>query len=342
MWYRIYKERTLIYTLSWRLTLHYIDITNTDLRTSRICLGTAGLGTAISRDDSFRLLDVFVAEGGNFLDSAHNYADWASDIRGMSERTIGEWLSTRGCRDSVVVATKGAHPRLDAMNIPRLSRQGIFSDLTESLEFLKIDTIDLYWLHRDDPTTPVSEILDVLEDARNRKMIRWYAASNWTTARLKEAADYAKRAGIPGMVASQVGWSLATLRPGAIGDPTMLFVNDEIHAYHESTGMPLIPYSSQANGFFSGKYSRPKPNEPLSGVLQLYGTEENFLRLERVNELSRQLGCTTNQIALAYLMSQPFPVIPIAGCRIPEQVADSCRAVDIKLTDDQIRQLRLL
>jgi aryl-alcohol dehydrogenase-like predicted oxidoreductase len=310
----------------------------TDLRPSRICLGTAEFGTGINRDDSFALMDAFLEAGGNFLDSAHIYADWLSETKGMSERTIGEWMSSRGCRDRVIVGTKGGHGNVPFV-APRLAPQQIHEDLTESLRRLQIDHIDLYWLHRDDTSIPVEQILDTLETERRAGLIRWYAASNWTTSRLREAARHAQLRGIPGMVASQIRWSLATIDRESVEDKSMLDMDDESWGFHRETDLSVVPYSPQAAGFFSGKYSLDRSESGRPEVRKCYGSQANWNRLERAHKLARELQCTANQIALAYLVSQPFPVFPITGCRSLEQVSDSCTAATIHLTPEHVKYL---
>ncbi|NQU43712.1 aldo/keto reductase, partial [bacterium] len=139
-----------------------VHFPGTDLDPSVICLGTGGYGSSIPRDQSFQLLDGFFERGGSFLDSAHVYAAWIPNGAGASERTIGEWQEDRGVRDRIIIGTKGGHPELDKMRVPRLSPPEIERDLFESLERLRTDRIDLYWLHRDDPATPVDVIMDAL------------------------------------------------------------------------------------------------------------------------------------------------------------------------------------
>ncbi|MGQ9524593.1 MAG: aldo/keto reductase [Armatimonadota bacterium] len=316
-----------------------IAVAGTDLVVSRICLGTGGLGTRVSREDSFRILDAYVELGGNFIDTAHVYGNWDSPIPGMSEKTIGEWLAERGCRDQMVIATKGGHPAIDRMDVPRLSRDEVMSDLFESLERLGVECVDLYWLHRDDPSRPVGELIDTLAYARARGLINWYGVSNWSVARIREAREYAARHGIQDIVASQVGWSLADRVRETLGDPTLVFVDDEIRRYHEETGFPLMAYSSQANGFFSGRYRRGEPADPSDAVLRAYGSEDNFAKLERAVQLAQQLGCSANQVALAYLIAQRFPVFPIVFCRTLEQLRDSCAAAELHLTPEQVHYL---
>lgn len=135
--------------------MQLIHLPATALNVSPICLGTGEIGTRLDRNASFRLLDAYVDAGGNFLDTAHVYGDWVKDVeRSICEKTIGAWLQSRANRARIVLATKGGHPDLHTMNVPRLSRAEIIQDIDESLQFLQTDVIDLYWLHRDDPLCP--------------------------------------------------------------------------------------------------------------------------------------------------------------------------------------------
>src|SRR5215218_9277291 len=123
---------------------------HTQLMVSPICLGAVNFGVPLSQSDSFALLDAFFDQGGNFLDTARVYSEWRPGGANASESTLGAWMRQRGRRDSMVVATKGAHPDLKAMHIPRLSQADIQADIEASLKYLQTDVIDLYWLHRDD------------------------------------------------------------------------------------------------------------------------------------------------------------------------------------------------
>ena len=130
--------------------MKYKNIPHTDLYPSVICLGTVSFGTSLDTSTAFHKLDTFFEHGGNFIDTAHIYGAWDSDSLGRSEKILGQWVKERGVKENIIIATKGAHPLLSAMRIPRLSRQNILTDLDESLRCLQRETIDLYWLHRDD------------------------------------------------------------------------------------------------------------------------------------------------------------------------------------------------
>lgn len=311
----------------------------TDLDLSRVCLGTPEYGSSIETESAFKLMDTYLELGGNFLDTAHIYADWQCDILGMSEITIGKWVASRKCRDAVVVATKGgSYTATDPR--PRLSTQQLTEDLEKGLDRLKLDCVDIYWLHRDDPTRPVEEILYTAELLKSKQYLRYYAASNWTWQRLEEARICSQLNGYTGFVASQIQWSLADVVPEAIVDKTQAQMDSDTYRYHADTGLAQVPYTSQAAGFFSGKYSRSNQSVGRQDVYNAYGTETNWARLDRACELATDLGCTTNQIALAYLINQPFAVYPIVGCRNMDQLMDSCKAADLFLTAEQVAFLR--
>jgi aryl-alcohol dehydrogenase-like predicted oxidoreductase len=303
----------------------------TDLSPSVICLGTALLGTTIPLEDAFRLLDAFVDAGGTFVDSAHCYADWLGGERSVSERTIGSWMRARGNRREVIVGTKGAPPEMGSMRL-RLSPAEISKDLIESLEYLGVDAIDLYWLHRDDPSRPVAEILGVLDEHVRAGRIRFFGCSNWTAPRMAEAIEHAAKAGIRGFVASQNMWSLAQPVPGAIGDRTIVCMGDAEVAFHRRHGMAAVPFSSQAGGLFA-KMEQGVQAPPV------YRSDENRRRFERALLLAQRHGRSVNDVALAYLTSQDFPVFPIVGCRTMGQLAASIGAAAFRLEPQEVRYL---
>ncbi len=197
-------------------------ITGTDLHASVICLGALPFGVTLSEDLSFTLMDRFLAEGGNFIDTALVYGEWLPDGKGRSERTVGKWVKQRRTRDRVIIGTKGAHPRLSSMDVPRLARDEIVADLDESLGNLQTDYIDLYWLHRDDPRRPVAEILHTLNEQGERGKIRYFGCSNWRLDRIQAAQDYAAEHGIRGFAGNQLMWSLAVPNHAALFDPAMV------------------------------------------------------------------------------------------------------------------------
>jgi aryl-alcohol dehydrogenase-like predicted oxidoreductase len=318
--------------------MKYTTIPTTELKPATICLGTVGIGSKLEQAASFELLDAYLDQGGNFIDTAQVYSDWLPGERSSSEKTIGRWLNQRRNRDNIILATKGAHPGLATMHIPRMSRQEIIHDLDQSLRHLQTDIIDLYWLHRDAPNHPVEDILETLNDQVKAGKIRYFGCSNWRTERIKAAQEYAAHHGLQGFAANQARWSLAHVDPEAISDKTTVVMDEAMVQYHRQTGLAATPYTAQAQGLFqklaSGAAGQIDPNSR-----RVYPAAENQRRFERVRRLAADTGLSITQIVLGYLQSQPFVTIPIVGCRTLDQLNDSLQAADIRLTPDQLRYL---
>lgn len=312
-----------------------VTITGTELTVSSICLGAADIGSKIDRETSFRLLDLFVDLGGSFIDTASVYADWRPGPRSCSEKTIGEWLERSGKRERVVIASKGAHPHLDAMHIPRLSRADILHDVEASLRNLRTDMIDVYWLHRDDPARPVGAILDVLDELVRAGKIRCYGCSNWSAARIAEAQAYAAERGMDGFCADQMRWSPAVVEWKHVDDKTTVAMDDALYDHHVRTGMAAVPYSSQAGGLFQ-KMAEGRVEQMPSGQWRMYGSCENRARYVRIRELAERLSASITGIVLGYMQSHPFVVTPIVGCQSPAQLEDSLGACDVRLTAAEV------
>jgi aryl-alcohol dehydrogenase-like predicted oxidoreductase len=297
---------------------------------SRIALGSVFFGSDVSEADSFAVMDAFAEAGGTFLDTAHVYAAWLDYGVGASERTVGNWLRARGNRDRMVVATKGAHSPITAKEkVGRCSRADLEQDLGESLERLGLDCVDLYWLHLDEPARPVGEIIESLAALRESGRIRAYGASNWSTARIQAANEYAAAHGLPPFAASQPWFSLGALAADPAGD--------QLLHWHRASALTMIPYSSQANGYFGaenaawaeGGFAGDPPRA------KSFDSPANRRRLQRAMALAKAKGCTANQIALAYLLSQPFTIFPIIGTSNPAHAREAMGAAGLRLTAEE-------
>ncbi|MDA0989150.1 MAG: aldo/keto reductase [Verrucomicrobia bacterium] len=316
-------------------------IPGTGLELFPLVLGTGLFGSATPEDEAYAILDAYVQAGGNVLDTASVYASWLPGGTGKSERTLGRWLRDRNLRDAVVLSTKGAHDDNDTGE-SRMQFDLLENDLAQSLDRLQTDYIDLYWLHRDDPSVPAREILGWLKHFKDQGLIGAVGCSNWTLARIAEANRAATEHALPTFCASQIGWSLARTAP--VGPAGMLFMDEATRRFHRDQQFPLFAYSSQANGFFSGKYvagMRPEDRKPgiRPWVIDRYGSDLNYARLERAQTLGKLLGASANQIALAWLLGQPHPVFPMLGPSSAQQVADSLRALQLSLDVRQLAEL---
>ena len=286
------------------------------------------------------MLDKFIDAGGNFIDTANIYGKWLPEGTNISEILLGEWLQERGNRDEIIIGTKGGHPNLSSMDQPRLDREDIIQDLNESLDSLKTDYIDIYWLHRDDENKPVSEILDILNEQVEKGKIRYFCCSNWSVDRIKKAQNYAQEQDLESFVANQMRWSLAEPNLEAIEDETLVAMNDQCYKYHQENNFTAIPYSSQAKGFFTKLHQYQGNVDKLNQNLkEVYGNEKNLKRYQRLVELSNYLSRSVSEIVLGYLISQPFPVIPITGFSKESQLEDSIRGADLILNQQALNYL---
>lgn len=309
----------------------------TDLKVSQLCLGTNRFGTSTPEQEAFALLDTFYEQGGNFLDTALVYANWLPDVpESASEKTIGSWLRSRELTGRIVVATKGGHPDLATPQVSRLSAKDLAGDIEKSLSHLQVDAIDVFWLHRDNPEVPVADILGALNQAVERGYIRYFGPSNWHAPRIREALEYARGHGLKGFVANQPMWSLAAVNEGSV-DANLVVFDDDALALHRESGLAVIPYSAQAQGFFS---KLTASQEIPEGVRQRYMNDLNLKRSSRLEELAQRYSIPNAHIVLSYLTSQSIPVVPVVGCRTLAQLSESMAAVHMTLTSDELEYLQ--
>jgi len=206
----------------------FIRITD-ELSVSKLILGTVNFGTMVDEAASFAIMDAYFARGGDTLDTAKVYGSWNPSGISLSEVTVGNWLKARGLRDRVKIITKGCHPILGQPG-PRVNAACVKADIEESLLRLQVEVIDHWYLHRDDETVPVEEIIDALECQRKQGHIRSYGASNWSTARIEAANAYAEAIGAQGFTSSQINWSLAQGNPEAMAPQGLVSMTPEIAA----------------------------------------------------------------------------------------------------------------
>lgn len=316
------------------------QIPRTNLHASTLALGTDYLGTTVSREDSMRLMDRYVEAGGNVIDTAEMYARWLPGGDHQSETVIGKWLRERpGLREQIIISTKGAHPVLTTMHIPRLSKAEIEADLDSSLERLGIECVDLYWLHRDGPGYPIEEILQSLESFRRAGKIRHAGFSNWTHARASEAFETARKLGVEGFVASQNLWSLAEMNLAA-ADPTAAFVEEPFARWHAEHRCAAFPYLSHANGYFRRLERGTLDQVPAdSRARSFFDNPENRQRYQRIRHVQEKYGYTLSQVVLGYLTNHPFPVFPLVGPKTLADLEDSLTSVDAKLSAEDLAYL---
>ena len=316
--------------------MNKIILGETDLAVSALCMGTVYFGSQLNDAASFSMLDHFTALGGNFLDTARVYADWLSPAeKQASERCIGRWLKARGLQEQVIVATKGGHPPMCGPGGPTLSLAELTQQSNESRRNLGLDTLSLYYLHRDDPSRPVAQIMDALFELQDRGVIRHIACSNWRAERIREANAYAAHCGRPGFVAVSNRWSLARIVP-SVGDPTIVITDDELYRMHQEENLPLLPFTSMANGYLS-KLAGDRPMSP--DVRAQYDLAENEGIARRARSLGEQKGMTVAQVAQCFFYAQPFQVIPVASFSSNAQMEEAAAATRMTLTAQECEWL---
>jgi aryl-alcohol dehydrogenase-like predicted oxidoreductase len=289
-------------------------------------LGTGSFGTGIPGAAAFEQLDRFYEQGGTFLDTARVYAAWIPGGDQASEKTIGAWIKGRKNRDRIVISTKGAHPDLKTMDVPRMKKDLVRRDLEESLTALGTDCIDLYFLHRDDPATAVTEILDMLEGFRKEGKIRRYGCSNWKLDRVEAADREARRLGYEGFISNQLLWCAADVNVSGIGDKTLVAMDRETFAYHKGTGKSVMAYMSACKGYF---VKRLRGLPPGPGLEAMYGNPSNEALLKAFPAWETALRASAASIVLAYVMAAPFPSAPVASFSSPAQLDEGLAAADL-------------
>ena len=307
----------------------YGDIGGLDKPVSRLVLG----GFSIDRMDTVRSkFDAFLAAGGNAVDTGHVYGE------GSSERAIGKWLLETGRREEIVIITKGVHPNLSDW-VTRVNPVAIAQDLSESRERLGVETVDLYLLHRDDPDAPVGPLVECLNEHTAAGRIRAFGVSNWTHSRIEEANAYAAARGLLGFSASSPHLALAAA--GEFLYPGCVSVSDDADAlaWYRENRFPLLAWSSQAGGFFSGRFT-PEVRENAAMVGQYY-SEDNWERLRRARSLAQRRGCTPTQAALAWILHQPLNIFAIFSTNKMPHLAECLAALDIRLTPKETAWLSL-
>lgn len=315
--------------------MQYGNIAGVKKPVSRLIQGN----TMISEQDldyAFQLLDDVFELGCNAFDTAHIYGN------GSCERALGKWMKARRNRDKVVVITKGAHHNADRR---RVTPYDITSDLHDSLARLQTDYIDLYLLHRDDPSVPVGPIVEVLNEHLRAGKILAFGGSNWTHDRVRKANAYAKKHGLVPFSASSPNFSLAEMveEPWSecvsIGGPK----NREAQEWYRRNKMPVLAWSSLAGGFLSGQFTPEQiaalPKDCPDIYCRCYRSKANLKRLERAFTLAKKKGTGVPQIALAWLLHQPLLVFPLVACRNRAEFAANCEAFDISLTPEEVAWL---
>ncbi|RZS37905.1 aryl-alcohol dehydrogenase-like predicted oxidoreductase [Herbihabitans rhizosphaerae] len=303
-------------------------IAGTDLDVFGINLGGNVFGWTADERESFAVLDAYAEAGGNFLDTADQYSQWApGNSGGESETIIGRWLAARGARDDVVIATKvGGRDGLHD-----LTAGTIAAAADASLGRLGVDTIDLYYAHFDDLNTPIEETLGAFDALVRAGKVRHVAASNLSAERLAESLSISSSNEFTRYVALQPHYNLVE-RGGYESQYA------DLVARHD---LAVLPYFSLAKGFLTGKYrsAGDAPSGPRAAGALAYLDERGSRVLAALDEVAAGHSVKPAAVALAWLRAQPAVVAPIVSARTPEQLADLLPGATLELTEDEVTAL---
>jgi aryl-alcohol dehydrogenase-like predicted oxidoreductase len=272
------------------------------------------------------MFDDYFAKGGNTFDTAYIYGG------GLMERLLGQWIKLRGVRDQVNVIVKGCHT-------PWAYPSALTVQLKESLQRLQIETADIYMMHRDNPEVPVGEFVDVMNDHVKAGRIKAFGGSNWTLARVSEANEYAKKNGLQGFSVVSNNFSLARMVNPVWGG-CIAASDPESRAWFRQTQLSLLSWSSQARGFFLPGRAAPDKLEDKE-LVKCWYSDDNFQRLARAKELAEKKGVSPINIALAYVLAQPFPTFALIGPRQLEETRTSMPGVTVDLSEQEVKWLNL-
>ena len=294
-----------------------IKLANTDLTLYPLCLGGNVFGYSADKENSEAVLSFYADNGGNFIDTADMYSQWApGHIGGESETIIGDWMAKRGNRQKMIIATKVA--KLDTR--PGLKAANIKAACDESLKRLKSDYIDLYYAHQDDLNTPIEESLGAFDELIKAGKVRYIAASNFTPERLQDSLDISKSNGLSSYIASQDQYNLLDREYEKGLMPTI-----------EKNNLSQIPFYGLARGFLTGKYRPGVSVESVraTGVANSYANDRGWKMLEKLDQIAREKNCSVAAVSLAWLRAQPTVATPIASATKLEQIKEIMQIIEL-------------
>jgi aryl-alcohol dehydrogenase-like predicted oxidoreductase len=300
------------------------------LEVSPLAFGGNVFGWTADETMSFRLLDAFVAEGFNLIDTADVYARWVQGLEGgESEAIIGKWLKRSGKRQSVIIATKvGKEMGPDKKG---LSRSYIFQAVEESLRRLQTDYIDLYQSHEDDTQTPLEETLDAFDRLIQDGKVRAIGASNFSAKRLAEALQVSEQYGYPRYQSLQPLFNLYD----------RIDYEKDLEPLCREKELAVISYFSLASGFLSGKYRSEADlaDRARADIVKKYLNARGYRILEALDKVAQQHNVTPAQAALAWLIAQPTVTAPIASATNLEQLNQLIQAATLELDPSSMELL---
>ena len=315
--------------------MNYRYLGKTGLKVSELCLGamTFGRENEATEEESFQMMDRFVASGGNFIDTANVYST------GISEEIVGRWLKKQH-RDDLVMATKVRFPMGSGANDQGLSRKHILSSVEASLRRLQTDYIDLYQVHCWDEKTPLEETLSTLNDLVRKGVVRYVGASNFSGWQLQRAIDESRACGWERFVCLQPQYNLLCRS-----------TEWELIPLSLREGLGIIPWSPLRGGWLSGKFKRGMTAPPEGSRIELaekkdwgekwsaYNNEGTWRTLDALHEVAASVDRSPAQVAINWLLQKPGVTAPIIGARRIQQLESNLGSTGWVLSPDQVAKL---
>lgn len=291
-----------------------------------------GTGNAVvsgtDKEAAFACLDLAWQYGFRVFDSAHIY--------GNAEENLGSWLLSRGYREQAVLLDKGCNPGMEG-SCDVFSAATVRGQIEESFRRLRTDHIDCYLLHRDDERRSVGEIVEILNEYKEKGKIDAFGGSNWKRERIEEADRYAKEHGLAGFTLVSPCFSLAELKRDIWGGSVKLSgkENEGFRRYLKESGKAVFCYSSLARGYLSGKFDtrggRRIEDCLPSAPIREYDCPENRARLARAEKMAKEKGCTVSQLCLKWILVQGLNAFPIVGPSTEEHIRECAEGLDVPL-----------
>ncbi len=305
-----------------------IPLSQTGVEVSALAMGSTNFGSKCSEAQSFALLDQYFEAGGTFLDTANNYSHWAPGCQGgEAEMVIGHWLQKRSNRAQIFLATKAG---FDSGDVDRgLRAEQIEGECEKSLRRLGVETIDLYYAHKDDPTTPLEETLTAFDRLVKAGKVRFVGASNYLAWRLAEAKAVSDAHSLVSYCCIQQRFTYLRPKPGASFGP-QLAANDDLLQYVQAKDMTMLAYTPLLHGAYT-RQDRELPEQ--------YQNEDGSVRLRTLQAVANELGATANQVVYAWMLQQTPAILPILGVSTSEQLTENLAGLEITLRADQLQRL---
>jgi len=314
--------------------MQYVNLGSTGLKVSRLCLGMMTYGSkkwrewVLEEEESQPFIRRALDAGINFFDTANVYS------LGVSEEITGRALRNSGVpRDRLVVATKVFSPMGDDPNLRGLSKKHIHHAIDDSLRRLGMDYVDLYQIHRFDPNTPIEETLEALDDVVKQGKALYIGASSmyaWQFVKMQYTAD---ALGLTRFVTMQNHYNLIYREE-----------EREMIPFCIDQGVGLIPWSPLARGFLAGNRNADSKGETARAKTddfahKMYYQPSDFALVDKLGEIAKKRGLSNAQIALAWILQQPGVTAPIIGASKMKHLDEAIAALDVKLTDDELKAL---